>query len=86
MKKILLTIVPALMLSCASSHQQESNLDEPQSHELLTIAARDFEINTEFAATIKGLQDISVIPRIEGYLQGIFVKEFFSMKTEKSKK
>ena len=75
MKKILLIIFPMLMLSCASSHQQESDLDEPQSHELLTIASRDFEINTEYAATIKGLQDISVIPRIEGYLQGIYVKE-----------
>ena len=75
MKKFLLIIIPLLMLSCASNHQQESDLDEPQSHELLTIAARDFEINTEYAATIKGLQDISIIPRIEGYLQGIYVKE-----------
>ncbi len=75
MKNFLLIIIPLLMLSCASSHQQENDLDEPQSHELLTIAARNFEINTEYAATIKGLQDISIIPRIEGYLQGIYVKE-----------
>lgn len=68
MKKILLIIIPVLMLSCASNHQQENDLDEPQSHELLTIASRDFKINTEYAATIKGLQGISVIPRIEGYL------------------
>ena len=82
MKKILLIIIPVLMLSCASSHQQESDLDEPQSHELLTIATRDFEINTEYAATIKGLQDIRVIPRIEGYLQGIYVKEGDRVKTD----
>lgn len=75
MKKTLLIIIPILMLSCASSHQQENDLDEPQSHELLTIAFRNFEINTEYAATIKGLQDIRVIPRVEGYLQDIFVKE-----------
>ena len=75
MKKFLLIIIPVLMLSCASSHQQENDFDKSQSHELLTITPRDFEINTEYAATIKGLQDISVIPRIEGYLQGIYVKE-----------
>lgn len=75
MKKFLLILFPVLMLSCASRHQQESNLIEPQSHELLTIAFRDFETSTEYAATIKGLQDISVIPRIDGHLQGIYVKE-----------
>ena len=75
MKKFLLIIIPLLMLTCASRHQQESDLNELQSHELLAIASRDFETSTEYAATIKGLQDISVIPRIEGYLQSIYVKE-----------
>ena len=75
MKKILLMFFSVLMLSCASSHQQENDLNEPQSHELLAITSRDFEINIEYAAIIKGLQDISVIPRIEGYLQSIYVKE-----------
>ena len=63
------------MLSCASNHSNESDPNTPQHFELLTIAPADFETSTEYAASLKGLQDIRIIPRVEGYLQGIFVKE-----------
>lgn len=62
-----------VMLSCASRQQNEG--DEPKHYKLLTITASDHELTTEYAASLKGQQDIRIIPRIEGYLQGIYVKE-----------
>ena len=62
-----------VMLSCASRQQKEG--DEPKHYDLLTITASDHELTTEYAASLKGQQDIRIIPRIEGYLQGIYVKE-----------
>ena len=69
----LLVMLFFLMISCRNGLQQEQR--NTGNHELLTIVAQDFTLNTGYAAIIKGLQDISIIPRIEGYLQGIYVKE-----------
>lgn len=66
-------LLPMVMLSCASRQQKEG--DEPKHYDLLTITASDHELTTEYAASLKGQQDIRIIPRIEGYLQGIYVKE-----------
>lgn len=73
MKRMIWILLPMVMLSCASRQQNEG--DEPKHYELLTIKASDHELTTEYAASLKGQQDIRIIPRIEGYLQGIFVKE-----------
>lgn len=73
MKKIFLILISIVMFSCISHQKNES--DEPKQYELMTIKASDHELATEYAASLKGQQDIRIIPRIEGYLQGIFVKE-----------
>ena len=66
-------MLPMVMFSCASRQQNEG--EEPKHYELLTITTGDHELSTEYAASLKGQQDIRIIPRIEGYLQGIYVKE-----------
>ena len=73
MKRMIWLLLPMVMLSCASRQQNEG--DEPKHYDLLTITASDHELTTEYAASLKGQQDIRIIPRIEGYLQGIYVKE-----------
>lgn len=73
MKKIFLILISIVMFSCISHQKNES--DEPKHYELLTIKTSDHELATEYAASLKGQQDIRIIPRIEGYLQGIYVKE-----------
>ena len=73
MKRMIWLLLPVVMLSCASRQQNDG--DEPKHYELLTITTSDLELTTEYAASLKGQQDIRIIPRIEGYLQGIYVKE-----------
>ena len=69
----LLTIVTLLLVSCGNHVSTEQ--ETPESHELLTVTARDYTINTEFPASIQGNQDIKIIPRVEGHLMGVYVKE-----------
>ena len=59
--------------SCNDTVQDESS--EPENYELLTVDTQYYTINTEYPASIRGNQDIRIIPRVEGYLQGVYVKE-----------
>lgn len=64
----------AIMLAaCTNSEQKTEN--NAATYELLTIAPKDYSVQTEYAAQIRGTQDIRIIPRVEGYLQEIHVKE-----------
>lgn len=68
-----LLFMALLIAACGGQRQDEGG--EAKQYDLLTIAASDHELTTEYAASLKGQQDIRIIPRIEGYLQGIYVKE-----------
>lgn len=62
-----------LLFSCGNNSPEEQN--EPETHELLTVAMQDYTMSTAYPASIQGNQDIKIIPRVEGYLQGVYVKE-----------
>ncbi len=66
-----------IILFCCFSCQnsQQSTQNEAETYELLTIKSQNTEVATEFSATIRGRQDIRIIPRVEGYLQEIHIKE-----------
>ena len=73
-RKILFVFWPLLMLvSCQNNAQSEQSGSE--SHEMLTVTTQDYTITTEYPASIKGAQDIRIITRVEGYLEGVYVKE-----------
>jgi membrane fusion protein (multidrug efflux system) len=73
-KTLLITIIVLfLMASCQNKTQEEQN--EPETHELLTVTAQDYTLETEYPASIQGNQDIKIIPRVEGHLMGVYVKE-----------
>lgn len=70
---IIFAFLLSLLVSCNDGVQEE--FSEPENYELLTVDFQDYTINTEYPASIKGNQDIRIIPRVEGYLLGVFVKE-----------
>ena len=49
--------------------------EQVEEYELLTVNTENHELQTDYAAQIKGKQDIRIIPRVEGYLQEIKVLE-----------
>ncbi len=72
MKKFL--IVLTVILSACSA-RVDDNEDDIQSYELMTITHKEFSVEVEYAAQIRGMQDIRIVPRVEGYLQRVCVKE-----------
>jgi len=71
MKKLLFGM--ALLLAACSGNKEHPQ--EPVAYELLTIETKSDTVTTEYAAQVKGSQDIRIIPRVDGYLQEIKVRE-----------
>jgi len=69
----ILTSILFVMISCHNKAQEGQN--EPESHELLTVTAQDYTLETEYPASLQGNQDIKIIPRVEGHLTDVYVKE-----------
>lgn len=61
-----------LLSACNSSQQGEWVADK---YEWMTIRTSDYTLWNEYPAQVKGAQDIRLIPRVEGYLEQVLVKE-----------
>ena len=74
MKFRLLTaaILIALISSCKSNNSYSHG---PQEYKLLKIENKNTNVTNSYSASIKGKQDIKVIPRVDGYLTDILIKE-----------
>lgn len=64
-----------LFLFSACGGRQAEFQQEAQTFPLLTIVKKSHSIDNQYPASIKGRQDIRIIPRVDGYLQAIHVKE-----------
>ena len=54
-----------VLFSCANMDEDE----QVDAYELLIVKTENHELQTDYAAQVKGKQDIRIIPRVEGYLQ-----------------
>jgi len=74
-KSIILGVSVLLtMASCGgnSSQQQEETIQE---YPVITVSTRNADMQSVYPATIKGQEDIEIKPRIDGYIEAIFVDE-----------
>lgn len=74
MKKIALWMLSAVLLTaCGSKSQQmpEANND----YAVITVQTTDADLKTSYPATIKGMQDIEIRPKVSGYLTRLLVDE-----------
>lgn len=65
----------SLVLLSACSSGNVNSEEEAQEYELLTVETKSQQVDVAYAAQIRGKQDIKIIPRVEGYLQRLLVKE-----------
>lgn len=74
MKKIVcFVLIAALALTgCRQQEQQEVNA---AGFETMTVAKQDITLQQSYPAQIEGRQSVKIIPRVEGYLRQICVKE-----------
>lgn len=74
MKKIALCMFSALLLTaCGNKSQQMS--DANNDYAVVTVQTTEADLNTSYPATIKGMQDIEIRPKVSGYLTKLLVDE-----------
>lgn len=71
------------LASCGGNNKggQAPAADQVKEYKVVTIAPRTATLNTDFPASIQGQQNIEVRPRIEGYIEKIYVDEGAVVKT-----
>lgn len=73
MKQISLFVaLLGLTAACGSKQQMPEASNE---YAVVTLAASDAELNTTYPATIKGVQDIEIRPKIAGHIMKVLVDE-----------
>ena len=72
-----LTIVTlgCALLSACKGNQQQGAQQAPTAFKTLKVKAEDRTIDTKYSATIRGRQDIQVLPQVSGTLQRLCVTE-----------
>ena len=64
----------ALLASCGGKQQQQ-RANAPVAYKTIKVKAENRTIDTKYSATIRGRQDIQVMPQVSGTLQQLLVKE-----------
>ncbi|HKG08186.1 MAG TPA: efflux RND transporter periplasmic adaptor subunit [Pedobacter sp.] len=87
MKKTLLSIylfLPALLIisSCGNSDQKKApaGAGEVQSYPVLAVTAQAASLETDYPATLEGIQNVDIRPKVDGFIQKIYVDEGATVK------
>lgn len=65
----------SLLIALASCGQNATENQEARQYKLLEIAKQSTSLTNNYSASIRGRQDIKIIPRVEGYLTDVAVNE-----------
>ena len=68
-----------LLASCGNNDEQKKAAAAaaagPQAYPVFTVAAQTTELNSDYPATIEGIQNIDIRPKVDGFIQKILVDE-----------
>jgi len=72
-------IIPCLLIlfSCGNKNAQNDAMftQGPATYKVLTLQPRSVTLSTDYPASIQGLQNIEIRPKVDGYVEKIFVDE-----------
>lgn len=74
----LLLLTGITLASCGGNNKEQAGqagAAQVQEYKVLTLQPRSATLNTDFPASIQGQENIEIRPRIEGYLEKIYVDE-----------
>ena len=72
MYQFMLVIVAMALIACGKNGHNES---ESQQFSLMEIKPRNITLKNTYSASIRGQQDIRIIPRVDGYLTEVLIRE-----------
>jgi len=73
-KFLLLAALTLTLMSCGSKQQGKPNFGDNE-YAVRTIGGQSSELQTSYPATIKGVQDVEIRPKISGFITKLCVKE-----------
>lgn len=73
-----LTAVTSMLLSC--SNQQKKTPVKEKIYPVLSLKEMDANIFTDYPASIQGIQNIEIRPKIDGYVEAIYIDEGATVK------
>jgi membrane fusion protein (multidrug efflux system) len=68
------TLMLLAMFSCGKQQGGGRN-DAPQTYPTMTVSTGSTELITDYPATIRGREDIEIRPRIDGFIENIYIDE-----------
>lgn len=82
-KKLIIT-VPffVLLFSCGDKKTEDTSINSLSAsvYKVLTLQPRSATLNTDYPANIQGLQNIEIRPKVDGFVEKIFVDEGSAVK------
>ena len=73
-KLILIAALAAMLVSCGSGKQGKPDFGDDE-YAVRTIQTQPTELQTNYPATIKGVQDVEIRPKISGFITKLCVHE-----------
>lgn len=64
-----------IFTSCNSKKKNDDQDKKVKTYKVLTLGTRDLTINEEYPATLQGRHNVEIRPKIEGYIDAIYVDE-----------
>lgn len=61
--------------SCKNKQPDAGAASEIKAYRMLTVTTQDVELQSAYPAVLKGLEDIDIKPRVDGYIEAIMVDE-----------
>lgn len=69
------TILMVLLVSCGKGQSGLNQSQQIRTYHIDTLSVSDVELRSEFPAVIKGIEDVDIKPRVEGFIESVFVDE-----------
>lgn len=74
-KIALMALAILLTVSCKKQTSAGTTSIEPQAYPVATLTQQDVELQSVYPAVLKGQEDIDIKPRVEGFIDAVYVDE-----------
>ena len=64
-----------ILVSCGGKDQKAGQATGPQLYPVFTVSSQSTNLDTDYPATIQGIQNIDIRPKIDGFIENIYVDE-----------
>lgn len=75
LSQYLFVLFPTFFVLVGCNGQQSETTQVKTVYELMPVTTSNHKINCEYSAQMRGCQDIRIVPKVEGYLKDIHIKE-----------